>query len=227
MGEINIYKTTLFRKILMSFTGLFIAFFLIIHLLGNLQLLLPSEIAHEQYNWYSHMLSSIIIIKIIAYLLYASLLFHIFDALYITYKNYKANGLRLKKDTRGQVSSWHSRNMGVLGIVILLFLIIHMKDYWYVYKFGTAPLDAEGNKDIYIIVIETFKHLWYVILYVIAFIGLGYHLSHGVSSGFRTLGVYNRTYIKIIKYAGIAFAILLSLGYTIIPIILYLRNVSL
>jgi len=208
----------------MSFTGLFIAFFLIIHLLGNLQLLLPAEIAHEQYNWYSHLLSSNILIEIIAILLYLSLLMHIFNSLYITYQNRKAGGKGLVKDTRGQVSGWHSRNMGFLGVVILVFLVIHMKDYWFIYKFGELPMDEWGNKDVYTIVIESFKNIGYVLIYLLGFIGLGYHLAHGVSSAFRTLGLYNRSYIKIMKYLGIAFAIIIPLGYAIIPVIVYLKN---
>lgn len=224
MAELSIYRTTLFRKILMSLTGLFIAFFLIIHLLGNLQLLLPPEIAHKQYNWYSHLLSHNILIEIIAILLYFSILAHIFDALYITWTNYRAGGPSLKKDKRGQVSRWYSRNMGVLGVVILIFLTIHLKDYWYVYKFGELPLDEFGRKDLYTIVMASFENLWYILLYLAGFIGLGYHLAHGVSSAFRTLGLYNRSYILIFKYLGLAFAIILPLGYAIIPVILYLKN---
>lgn len=225
MPDLGIYKTTLFRKILMSLTGLFIAFFLIIHLAGNLQLLLPPEVAHEQYNWYSHLLSSNILIEIIAIILYLSILFHIFDALYITIANYRASGKSLKKDTRGKVSPWYSRNMGVLGVVILIFLVIHLKDYWYIYKFGELPLDSEGNKDLYAIVIESFKNIWYVIIYLIGFIGLGYHLAHGVSSAFRTLGLYSKSYINIFKYLGYAFAILLPLGYAIVAILVHLKNI--
>ena len=224
MADLGIYKSTLFRKILMSFTGLFIAFFLIIHLAGNLQLLLPSDIAHEQYNWYSHLLSGNILIKIVAYLLYLSLVVHILDALVITLQNRKAAGQSLKKDTRRKVSPWHSGNMGILGVVILIFLVVHMKDYWFQYKFGHIPMDAQGNKDIYTIVVESFKNIWYVILYVIGFIGLGYHLAHGVSSAFRTLGLYSKSYIKIFKYLGYAFAILLPLGYAIIAVVVYLQN---
>jgi succinate dehydrogenase / fumarate reductase cytochrome b subunit len=224
MAEIGIYKSTLFRKIVMSLTGLFIAFFLIIHLAGNLQLLLPEEVAHEQYNWYSHLLSGNIIIEVIAILLYISILVHIFDALYITIHNYRAGGPSLKRDTRSKVSSWYSRNMGVLGIVILIFLVVHLKDYWYIYKFGELPLDAQGNKDLYTIVMASFENLWYVILYLAGFIGLAYHLAHGVSSAFRTLGLYSKSYIKIFKYLGYAFAILLPLGYAIVAVILYLKN---
>jgi len=230
MAEISIYKTTLFRKILMSLTGLFIAFFLIIHLFGNLFIIYfqNRETAKLEYNWWAETLSHNLFIEVIAFMLYATILIHIFDALYITFQNFKAGGQKLNKDKRGKVSGWYKRNMGVLGMIILIFLVIHLKDYWYVYKFdeGFNLLDANGRKDVYTIVEASFKNLWYVILYVVAFVGLGYHLAHGISSGFRTLGIYNRSYIKIIKYLGIAFAIIIPLGYAIIPIIVYLKNMS-
>ena len=85
-------------------------------------------------------------------------------------------------------------------------------------------MDEWGNKDVYTIVIESFKNIGYVLIYLLGFIGLGYHLAHGVSSAFRTLGLYNRSYIKIMKYLGIAFAIIIPLGYAIIPVIVYLKN---
>jgi len=224
MGTSVIFKNTLIRKIFMSLTGLFIAFFLIIHLLGNFQLLLPYEQAHLQYNWYSHLLSHNIIIEIIAYVLYATLIIHILDALLITLENRKSNGQGLKVDKRGVNSSWFSRNMGILGVIILLFLILHFKDYWYMYKFGNIPVDEKGNKDIFLIVHESFKQGWYVAIYIVAFIALGFHLDHGIWSAFRTLGVYNKWYIKLTKYIGITFAILMSLGFAIIPAIIYLKN---
>lgn len=224
MSVIKILKSTLFRKIIMSLTGLFIAFFLIIHLAGNLQLLLPFERAHIQYNWYFHLLSSNILIEIIAILLYISFLVHIFNSIFITYENYKSNGTGLKKDTRGKISSWFSRNMGILGVIILLFLIIHLRDYWYLYKFKELPLDEQGNKDIFLIVYESFKQGWFVIIYIISFIALGFHLAHGIWSAFRTLGVYNKWYIKASKYLGIGFAILLCLAYALIPTIIYFQN---
>ena len=220
----KVIRSTLFRKIIMSLTGLFIAFFLVIHLAGNLQLLLPYERAHEQYNWYSHLLSHNILIEVIAIILYISFIIHILNSLVITYNNWKSNGTAYKKDTRGINSSWFSRNMGILGVVILIFLIIHLRDYWYLYKFKELPLDAKGNKDIFVIVYESFKVWWIVLIYVVAFIALGFHLAHGVWSAFRTLGVYNKWYIKASKFLGICFAIVLCLAYALIPVIIYLQN---
>ncbi len=78
--------STLSRKMLMCLTGLFLGFFLLIHFLGNLQLFLPQEQAHLQFNAYSHFLSGNIIIKIVSYVLYASIILHAVDGLMITLK---------------------------------------------------------------------------------------------------------------------------------------------
>ena len=217
-------QTTLIKKILMALTGLFLAFFLIIHLLGNLQLLIPGEIGKLQFNSYSHLISGLLVIKMVSYVLYFSILYHVFDAAWLTYDNWKANDKSYKKDKRAEVSGWISRNMGILGSIIFIFLIIHFRDYWYVYKFGSLPLDAEGNKDLYTIIINSFQDLWYVVLYVIAILALGLHLMHGVSSAFRTLGLYHEKYIKWMKYIGYLFSVLITLGFVLIPIIIYLNQ---
>ena len=208
----------------MALTGLFLAFFLIIHLLGNLQLILPDDIARTQFNNYSKVISSLSIIKLVSYVLYASILYHAFDALWITIVNWRANDKSYNTDNRAEVSGWISRNMGFLGSLILIFLVIHFKDYWFVYKFGTLPTDSEGNKDLYQIIVDSFSVLWYVILYVIAILALGLHLIHGVSSAFRTLGVYHPKFIKWIKYIGYAFSVAITAGFVIIPIIIYFKQ---
>ena len=209
---------------MMALTGLFLAFFLIIHLAGNLQLLLPEQEAHLQFNAYSHFLSGLLPIKIVSYLLYASILYHIIDALKLTLANRKANAQGYKTDNRREVSGWASRNMGLLGSLLTLFLIIHFKDYWWVYKFGELPVDANGNKDLYLIVMASFQQWWYVALYVIAFLALGFHLWHGVSSAFRTMGLYHQRYILWVKYLGYGYTILITGGFIIIPVLSYLNQ---
>lgn len=139
--------STLSRKMLMCLTGLFLGFFLLIHFLGNLQLFLPQEQAHLQFNAYSHFLSGNIIIKIVSYVLYASIILHAVDGLIITLKNRKSGG-GYQTDRRGRASKWASRNMGILGTLVLIFLVIHFQNFWYIYKFGNPPLDENGNKDL-------------------------------------------------------------------------------
>ncbi|MEM1134222.1 MAG: succinate dehydrogenase cytochrome b subunit [Bacteroidota bacterium] len=216
-------QTTLFRKNLMALTGLFLCLFLVVHLAGNLQLLLPPEEASAQFNLYSKFMTGNPLIKMVSYLLYASIIAHVVFALIITLKNRQAANSIYVYDLRGKASNWYSRNMGALGSIILLFLIVHMKDFWYEYKFGSLPLDSEGNKDLYTIVINSFSELWYVALYTVSFIALGYHLLHGFNSAFKTLGAYPRKLSRILYYLSIGLTCILTLGFIIIPIVVYFK----
>ncbi|ATL45230.1 succinate dehydrogenase cytochrome b subunit [Elizabethkingia sp. HX WHF] len=212
---------TLSRKMLMCLTGLFLGFFLLIHFLGNLQLFLPQEQAHLQFNAYSHFLSGNIVIKIVSLVLYTSIILHAIDGLVITIKNRKSGGT-YQSDRRGRASKWYSRNMGILGTLILIFLVIHFQNFWYVYKFGSLPLDDKGNKDLYILVITVFKEWWYVVIYVISMIALCYHLIHGIYSAVRTLGLFHPKYVKWIKIAGIAYSVIISVGFALMPVYVFL-----
>lgn len=216
-------NSTLFRKVLMALTGLFLSLFLIVHLAGNLQLLLPPEQASASFNMYSKFMTSNLLIKLVSYGLYLSIILHAVLALVITLKNKKSAGGNYAYDQRGKVSNWYSRNMGVLGSIILLFLIVHMKDFWYEYKFGSLPLDVEGNKDLYSIVISAFAQPLYVVLYVVSCIALGYHLLHGVFSAFKTLGAYPNRLSSILYFLSVGLTIILTAGFVFIPIFVYLK----
>lgn len=205
----------------MAITGLFLCFFLIIHLLGNLQLLLPKEEAQLQYNLYSNFLSNNLLIKIISYVLYASILLHTLDAIYLSIKAKKAKGSSYVKDKRNRASKWYSRQMMLLGTVVFAFLVIHFKDFWFPYKFGELSSDANGFKDLYTLVVVSFQDLWYVILYAVAILALGFHLLHGFFSAFRSIGLYHPIYTRLVKTIGIGFAIAMTIGYVIIPFYIY------
>ncbi|SHF20066.1 succinate dehydrogenase cytochrome b subunit [Pedobacter caeni] len=215
--------STLLRKTLMALTGLFLCFFLVIHLLGNLQLLMPPEQAKESFNSYSHLLSGNIFIKIISYVLYASILIHCLDALLITLSNRKTAG-KYAVDKRGASSKWYSRNMGILGTLILIFLVFHFKDFWYQYKFGSLPKDESGHKDLYTIVIAAYQDWWYVLFYVLSMFALGYHLLHGFFSAARSLGVYHPKYVSWIRVFAIGYSYAITIGFAIIPIYIYLTQ---
>ena len=211
-------RRTLSEKNLMALTGLFLCLFLAVHLLGNLQLLLPPEIAQWQFNFYSKLLSGNIFIELISYLLFASILAHAIYALVITIKNRRANGHRYDYDRRGVTSKWYSRKMGLLGTIILFFLIIHLRDFWYQLQFGHVPLDKDGQKDLYTLVVTVYHSGWYVLIYVLCMIALGYHLLHGFFSAARTLGVYDPRYVEWIKILGWIYSIGISAGFAFIPV---------
>ena len=224
--KLSFLKTTLSRKNLMALSGLFLCFFLIIHLLGNLQLLLPANTAADSFNHYSALLSGNIFIKMISYILYVSLIAHAIDAMIITLKNRKAAG-KYAFDKRNKVSKWYSRNMGILGTILLIFLVIHFKDFWYVYKFGALPLDAAGNKDLYTIVINAFSSWWYVLLYVLSMLALGFHLLHGFKSAVRTLGLYHPRYAGYVQVFGTVYSYVIAAAFSFIPIYVHLTHFGL
>lgn len=223
----GLFKTSVGRKNLMAFTGLFIIFFLIIHLAGNLILVIPNsffpiefwgdvENVHDMYNAYSHFLVHFWPVTIVAWVLYAAILAHIVDALLITLHNRKSQGEKYQVyDT--DTSTWYSRNMGVLGTVIGLFIVLHMVQFWLQYKV------LKIEHDLYNLVLATFKIWWYVVIYEIGIIALGFHLVHGIESAHRSLGIYPKKMMNTIKLIALFFSLVMAILYASIPIILYFK----
>ena len=223
----GLFKTSVGRKNLMAFTGLFIIFFLIIHLIGNLILVIPNsffpiefwgdvENVHDMYNAYSHFLVHFWPVTIVAWVLYAAILAHIVDALLITLRNRKSQGEKYQvSDT--ETSTWYSRNMGVLGTVIGLFIVLHMVQFWLQYKV------LKIEHDLYNLVLATFEIWWYVVIYEIGIIALGFHLVHGIESAHRSIGIYPKKMMSTIKLIALYFSLVMATLYAIIPIILYFK----
>ncbi|UYW01088.1 succinate dehydrogenase cytochrome b subunit [Flavobacterium agricola] len=213
-------NTTLVRKIIMAATGLFLCFFLLIHFLGNTQLFLAPEKAQQSFNAYSSFLTGNMLIKIVSYVLYLSILLHALYALIISIKNKKTGG-NYAKDTRGRSSKWFSRNMGILGTLILIFLILHFQNFWYVYKFGAVGLDPWGHKDLYTVVTTAFQQGWLVVIYVLAMIALAFHLVHGIVSGVRTLGLFNPKFVRWVSAFATVYSIAICFGFALMPIYIF------
>lgn len=123
------------RKWLMALTGLFLCIFLVVHVSGNLQLFKDDN--GMSFNQYSVFMTTFTPIKVVSYLLYATVIVHAINGFYLMSRNRKARPVSYasKKDTRS--SSWASRNMGVLGTILLIFIVTHMANFWYSYKFGS------------------------------------------------------------------------------------------
>lgn len=216
--------STLGRKLVMALTGLFLVTFLIVHLSGNFQLLMNDN--GEAFNAYAKFMTTNPLIKAASYILYGGILIHVIWSIILTAQNRKARPVRYAVEKSAANSAWNSRNMGVLGTIILIFLIIHLRNFWYEMHFGEITVDINGNKDLFKVVSAAFAQPLYVALYVLSMVGLGYHLSHGFASGFQTLGLNHPKYTPFIKKLGNLIAILIPLGFAIIPIIMYFKTLS-
>lgn len=205
------------NKLLVALTGLFLVLFLIVHLLGNIQLLIPD--GGETFNVYSDIFGSNLLIKFIAYVLYFSILLHSYKGIAIWLKNRKSRGNIKYAVKSGSNSTFASRNMMWLGSLIFVFIALHMSDFWFKFKF--TDIEAQ-NMTHYDVVHASFQQLWIVIVYVLGMVVLGYHLAHGFQSAFQTLGLRRGKYERVIKGIGLFLAIALPLLFAIIPIFMYL-----
>ena len=216
----GLFSSSLGKKYLMALTGLFLCSFLVIHFLGNITLYTDPV----QFNEYTRFMSSNPIIRVMEIVLVAGFLTHIIDAIMLTRANKKAQPVKYAMDKKQ--SSWHSRNMGLTGSVILAFLVLHLQSFWYGYKFGTPAYSTDSAglpiKDMYTMVVEAFGEFWYSGLYVVAVTLLGIHLNHGFQSAFQSVGLRHKKYTPTIKMLGTAFSILITLGFVSFPIYFFI-----
>lgn len=218
---VKTFSGSIGRKLLMALTGLFLCSFLIIHLIGNFQLLKSDS--GEAFNHYAKFMTSNPVIKTVSYLLYASIIAHSVIALILTIYNRKSRpqGYAVSNNK----SSWASRNMGILGTIVLAFIVFHMKDFWAEYHFEEMPMytlaDGTVVKDLYLEVMEAFKSGIYVGLYVLCMGAIGYHLWHGFESAFQTLGLSHKKYTPFIQSFGKIFSVGIAIGFAIIPLYVY------
>lgn len=211
----GLFSSSLGRKMVMGITGLFLSSFLLVHLAGNLALF-DSVNGQETFNAYTAFMSTNGLIKVMEIVLFLGIIAHVVDAIMLTKANNKARPVKYAMDKKQ--SSWYSRNMGLTGSLILAFLVLHLATYFVTYKFGEPSLDANGMKDMYTIVVDSFKQPWYTLVYIVCLIVLGMHLNHGFQSAFQTLGLNHSKYTPIIKKAGTIFSILITIGFLSFPI---------
>jgi succinate dehydrogenase / fumarate reductase cytochrome b subunit len=213
------FSSTVGRKFVMSITGLFLCSFLVVHLIGNLQLF--KDDGGAAFNIYSEFMGHNPIIRTMEIVLLLGFLFHIYDGLVLSRKNKAARPVNYAENRPQENSTWSSRNMGLLGTVILVFLIIHLWNFFVPARFGGLEgvvIEGADYDNLYIRVVQSFQIWWYVALYVIAMVALAYHLIHGFQSAFQSLGLSHKKYTPFIKTFGYAFSIIVCLGFAIIPL---------
>jgi succinate dehydrogenase / fumarate reductase, cytochrome b subunit len=211
--SLKIFYTTIGRKILMAITGLFLILFLVEHLYGNL--LLYKMDAGNAFDEYCEFMAGNLLIRTIEYVLFAAIVAHAVDGLLITLANRKARPVGYEVNRQRGNSTWFSRNMGLTGALILVFLIIHLKTFFIQFRFGHIEETLAQN------VVKAFQIPAYAAFYTFAMVLLGMHLNHGFQSSFQTLGLNNRKYRIPLKYVGTFTALFFMVGFASFPIIFY------
>ena len=168
------------------------------------------------------------IVFVLSLLTYFSILSHIILTIYLAIFSRKARPVKYYSPSDSNTSTWSSRNMTFLGIILLLFLIVHLRSFWYEMHFGAMPYqileDGSKIKDLHQITTQSFKQGWYTSFYVACMFFLGLHLYHGVQSGLQTIGLKTRKYSLSLNVLGIGVSILIPTIFATIPIYIYLTG---
>lgn len=211
----GVITSSIAKKVAMALSGLFLVFFLAQHFTINL----TSVIAPDTFNSWSHFMGTNGLVQFVLQpVLIIGVIFHFAMGFVLELKNRSARAINYKEFKGRANSSWASRNMIVSGLVILGFLGLHFYDFWIpeiAHKyFESNPVDSTRY---YAETVHKFESPIRVGIYVIAFVLLIFHLWHGFSSAFQSIG-FNNIYSKALKGFTKLFALLIPLGFIFIAL---------
>lgn len=205
----------------MGLTGLFLISFLLVHCFLNALIFLND--GGLTFNEGAHFMGHNWLIRTMEIVLFLGLILHIVQSLLLTLANKKARPVAYGAYNGAANSSWYSRSMGLLGTLILIFLIVHLAHFWVVSRFTGIPThDSNGREDLYAVMLETFKNTGVVVLYTLSMVSLAFHLLHGFQSAFQTLGLNHKKYTPAIKKTGLIFALVIPAIFAAMPLAIYL-----
>ena len=221
------FTSSIGKKFIMSLTGLFLISFLVVHV--GINATIWANDGGQMFNLASHFMAHTIVIRIVEVGLFVGLLLHIIQGLVLEFQNRskRKTGYAVKMGSKG--SRWYSRSMGLLGTLLLFFLVMHLAHFWVPSRFLELPAIDINGKEVanqYAEIVHIFQDPVVDILYVLGCLSLMYHLLHGFQSAFRTIGVPNGKYIRMIRGVGIGFSIIVSLAFAMMPVSVYLGWVS-
>jgi succinate dehydrogenase / fumarate reductase cytochrome b subunit len=224
----QVFTSPVGKKLVMGFTGIFLILFLIVHV--GLNACIWAMDGGEMFNKAAHFMGSMVVPRILEIGLFVGFFLHIIQGYMLTAQNKSKRSVGYAVDYGNRGSKWYSRSMGILGTLILLFLIMHIYHFWTPSRLGgkfnihellPVGYDGKGYHDLFSEMKMVFENPWIVALYVVACISLAYHLAHGFKSAFRTIGVHNERFFTMIKVTGYAFSIIVPLTFAMMPVSFY------
>jgi succinate dehydrogenase / fumarate reductase cytochrome b subunit len=224
-GTKSLFSTLIGKKMLMGLTGLFLITFLVVHC--GINALIFFNDGGELFNKGAEFMGTNLLIRTMEIVLFLGIIAHIVDALLLTLANNKTRTVKYAHQKPNANSKWYSRWMGLLGTLILMFLIIHLKHFWVISRFTDHIAHSEldklpGQDTMFAEMKEIFENPMVVLLYVSAMVSLAYHLMHGFQSAFQTMGWNHPKYTPAIKKIGFWFSIIIPFVFALMPIALHL-----
>lgn len=212
---VKIKSSSIERKLIMSISGLFLIIFLTLHLFINL----TSLISREAYEAACRFMDENIFIQIMVPVLALGFVIHILMGIILTIQNRKARPIGYTVKSKTQIS-WASKNMLVLGLIVLGLLVLHLSHFWA--KMQLQHFLGNEGENPYDLVKTLFSNGWYVAMYIIWIVALCYHITHGFWSMFQSMGVTNRKWIPRLQKIAVIYSHTIMVGYILIPVYFYL-----
>ena len=217
----SLLSSTIFRKVTMALSGLFLVVFLAQHFIINITSVFSATI----FNQFSHFMGTNALVQFLLQpILIGGVIFHFVLGFLLELQNSSARGTKYTVFKGSANASWVSRNMIISGATVLAFLGLHFYDFWVPeinYKYiEFLPEDPNRYHEE---LVHKFEDLGRVIIYVISFFFLSLHLLHGFASAFQSMGVNNK-YTPALKSFGKVYAIGIPLGFAFIAIFHFLNH---
>lgn len=223
----NILTSSIGKKLIMSISGLFLIVFLLLHVSINLfsviDLFTGSYGSPDGLFKAGCDFMSLPIVTVMVPVLALGFFIHIFYGCYLTWTNLRARGgyCRYAVSSKAKTDSWASRNMIVLGIIILGFIAFHLTHFWA--DMQLKEFTGQEMSDPYALLDRTFGVWWVAILYLVWFGAIWFHLTHGFWSAFQTIGWSNDIWVKRLNVIGYIFATLIFLGFVAVAVNAFLQ----
>ncbi len=216
----QLFKSTVGRKILMAITGQMMVLFVVVHLLGNSSIFVgPNGI--NAYAEHLHSLGPLV--WIFRLVMLTLLLVHGIYGVIVTLENNTANPAKYAVNTKLE-RGFASENMIWTGLLLLAFIIYHLLHFTARVTPGmTLQNDLQGRFDVFSMVVSSFQHGTIALIYVVAMIVLFLHLFHGIQSFFQTMGWNDDRSRPVISKVGRLIAAVFLLGYSSIPVVILAR----
>ncbi len=201
----------------MAITGLFLITFLVVHCFLNALIFVND--GGVTFDKGAEFMATNPIIRVVEIVLFAGLILHILKAYLLMSKNNKSRPVKYAVQNGKANSKWYSRSMGLLGTLLLMFLIVHLKHFWVVSRFTDEI--TSGKETLFHEMKEVFENPMVIVVYILAMFSLAYHLMHGFQSAFQTLGFNHKKYTPFIKSFGLAFSIIIPLIFALMPLAMH------
>lgn len=225
----NIFTSSIGKKLIMSISGLFLIIFLLLHLTINFFSVIDSCTGNfgspDGLFALGCEFMSTPIVTIMVPVLAFGFIIHIIYACYLTYCNIQTRGgyNRYEVASKARTESWASKNMLVLGIIVLGLIALHLTHFWD--EMQLKEFMGQEATDPYLLLTTTFGHWWMVVLYIVWFAALWFHLTHGFWSAFQTIGWSNKLWEKRLKVIGYIFATIIFLGFTTVAVNAFIQAI--